>query len=207
MTLPPTRVLLVVAIAVIGLVLVGGGLWFWMGVQSERAQASHAEALAQAYTARTPQSPAAAKTAAVTALETALGQAPNAALAGQTAYELGNLRFDTGQYATARAAYEIARARATSASVRTLAHAGVAATWEAERNFAKAIEAYTAALDGQKPGAFYYEDLLIGLGRSQELAGRRDDAIATYKRLLKDVPKLKREDEIRGRLASLGVGV
>lgn len=105
----------------------------------------------------------------------------------------------------ARAAYEIAQGRAASATLRTLAHAGIAATWEAERNFAKAVDAYTAALSGKQPGQFYYEDLLIGLGRSQELAGRRDDAIATYKRLLKDVPKLRREDEIRGRLASLGV--
>ena len=36
------------------------------------------------------------------------------------------------------------------------------------------------------------------------LAGRKDDAIQTYKRALKEVTKLRREPEIRGRLANLG---
>ena len=203
--LPPPRTLAAIGIVVIVVVLAGGGVWFWMHTQSERAQATHADALAQAQAARSPQAAAAAKTAAMTALESALAQAPDAALAAQSAYELAGLRFDTGQYEGARAAYEIARGRASSATMQTLAWAGIAATWEAERNFAKAIDTYTAAVAAHQPGQFYYEDLLIGLGRSQELAGRRDDAIATYKRLLKDVPKLRREDEVRGRLASLGV--
>lgn len=203
---PTPRALIATGLGALALGLLVGGVWFWMSTQTERAQATHADALAQAYAARNPQSPAAAKTAAMAALEAALAQAPGAPLAVQSAYELGNIRFDSGQYPTARAAYEIAYARTGSATIRTLAHAGIATTWEAERNFAKAIDAYTAALAGQKPGQFYYEDLVIGLGRSQELAGRRDEAIGTYRRLLKDVPKLRREDEIRGRLASLGAG-
>jgi tetratricopeptide (TPR) repeat protein len=199
------RLLAAVGLGVLALVLVVGGAWFWLSTQSERAQALHAEGLAQAYALRGGQAPAAARTTAVTALEAALAQAPGAPLAAQSAYELGNLRFDLGQYPAARAAYEVARAKAGSTTIQTLAQAGIAATWESERNFASAITAYTAALDGAKPGQFYYEDLLIGLGRSQELAGKRDDAIKTYQRLLKDVPRLRRESEIRGRLASLGV--
>lgn len=202
---PTPRALVAAGLGVLALVLLVGGVWFWLSAQTERAQAAHADALAQANTVRNPQTPAAAKMAAMTALEGALAQAPGAPLAAQSAYELGNIRFDTGQYPMARAAYEIAHGRAGSGTIRTLAHAGIAATWEAERNFAKATDTYTAALTGQKPGQFYYEELLIGLGRSQELAGRRNEAIATYKRVLKDVPKLRREDEIRGRLASLGV--
>jgi tetratricopeptide (TPR) repeat protein len=202
---PAPRMLLWAGAGLLALVLVVGGAWFWISTQAEHAQALHADALAQAHAARNAQSAAAARTAAVSALENALAQAPGAALAAQSAYELGNLRFDAGQYAGARAAYEVALAKAGGGTVRTLAQAGVAATWEAERNFAKAIEAYTAAAAGEKPGQFYYEDLLLGLARNQELAGRRDDAIQTYRRLLKDVPKLRREDEIRGRLASLGV--
>ena len=202
---PNPRVLVMVGLSLVVLVLVIGGAWFWTSAQAERAQAVHADALAQAAVARSPEAPAAAKIAAVSALESALAQAPGAALAAQSAYELGNLRFDTGQYTTARAAYEIAHGRASGPTIRTLANAGIASTWEAERNFPKAVDAYTAAISGTQPGQFYYEDLVIGLGRSQELAGRRDDAIATYKRLLKDMPKLRREDEVRGRLASLGV--
>jgi tetratricopeptide (TPR) repeat protein len=203
--LPSPRTLLTAGLGVLVVILVAGGVWFWMSSQSERAQAIHAEALSQAQAVQSPQTPPAAKAGAISALESAIAQAPGAALAAQSAYELANIRFDTGQFEAARAAYEIARGRAESGTIRTLAQAGIAATWEAERNFAKAIDAYGAALNGRKPGEFCYEDLLTGLGRSQELAGRKDDAIATYKRLLKDVPKLRRGDEIRGRLASLGV--
>jgi tetratricopeptide (TPR) repeat protein len=202
---PEPRTLVAAGLGILVLVLAGGGLWYWLGSRAERAQAVHADALAQAQVARGPQAQPTARTAAVAALEAALAQAPDAGLAAQTAYELGNLRYELGQYAPARAAYEIALARAPSATIRTLARAGIAATWESERNFAKAIEAYTAALGANAGAAFYQEDLMIGLGRSQELAGQRDAAIETYKKILKDVPKLRREEEIRGRLASLGV--
>ena len=200
------RLVAAVGLGLLALILVVGGAWFWLSTHSQRAQALHAEALAQAYAGRGAQAPATARPAAMTALEAALAREPGAPLAAQSAYELGNLRFDVGEFRAARAAYEIARTKAGSATIRTLARAGIAATWESERNFPSAIAAYSDALAGEKPGQFYYEDLLIGLGRSQELAGKRDDAIKTYQRLLKDVPKLRRESEIRGRLASLGVG-
>jgi tetratricopeptide (TPR) repeat protein len=202
---PTPRTLIAVVGGTLAVLLAVGGAWYWLSAQSERAQAVHADALAQAYAARSAQAPATAKTAAMMALEIAVAHSPGAALAAQSAYELGNLRFDLGQYAPARAAYDLALKRAGSPTIRTLARAGIAAAWESERNFAQAVDAYTTAVAGEKPGQFYYEDLLIGLGRSQELAGRRDDAIKTYQRLLKDAPKLRRETEVRGRLASLGV--
>jgi tetratricopeptide (TPR) repeat protein len=203
--LPTPRTLIAAGLGTLVVLLIGGGVWFWIAAERDRTQAVHAEALAQAH-AGTSQATPAAKTAAAGALEAALAQAPGAALAAQSAYELGNLRFDLGAYAPARAAYGVALATAGgTTTVRTLARAAIATTWEAERNFPQAVEAYTVALVGQKPGEFYYEDLLIGLARSQELAGKRDDAIQTYRRLLRDVPKLRRETEVRGRLASLGV--
>jgi tetratricopeptide (TPR) repeat protein len=203
---PTPRALIAAALGTVLVLGVVAGGWFWYAAQQERAQSVHAEALAHAAPARNPQATADARAAAMKALEGALAQAPGAALAAQSAYELGGLRFDVGQYAPARAAYEIAVAKSGhAATIRTLARAGIAATWEAERDWARAVDAYTVALSGEKPGQFYYEDLLIGLGRSQELAGRRDAAIETYQRLLKDVPKLRRESEVRGRLASLGV--
>jgi tetratricopeptide (TPR) repeat protein len=202
---PTPRTLLAVGLGALAVLLAAGGAWFWYSTLQERAQAVHADALAQASSARGAQAAPEAKTAAIGALEGALAQAPGAALAAQSAYELGGLRFDAGQYGPARAAYGVALAKASSVTIRTLARAGIAAAWEAERDFAKASEAYSAALADQKPGQFYYEDLLLGLGRTQEMAGRRDDAIQTYRRLLKDVPKLQRESEVRGRLASLGV--
>ena len=202
---PSPRVLISTALGVLGVLLILGAAWFWYSAQQERAQSVHAEALAQAAAARGGPSPnPAAAGAVIQALEAALARAPGAALAGQSAYELGNLRFDAGAYPAARAAYEIAVAKAGSPTIRTLARAGVATAWEAQQDFPKAAAAYSAAVDNEKAGQFYYEDLLVGLGRTQELSGRRDDAIQTYKRLLKDVAKPRRESEIRGRLASLG---
>lgn len=200
---PAPRTLLTVGLAVLLLAVVVGGAWLWSSMQQERAQIVHAEALARAAGVRGSQDPSASADA-VRALEAALAQAPGAGLAAQSAYELGNLRFDAGAYPAARAAYEVAVMKATSLTIRTLARAGVAATWEAQRDYVKSIDAYTSALAGKTPSQFYYEDLLLGLGRSQELAGRREDAIQTYRRLLKEVPKLQRESEVRGRLASLG---
>ena len=202
---PAPRTLLTVGLALLLLIVIVGGAWLWSSAQEERAQSVHAEALGRVAAVRGAQDTAAAAEA-MRALEGALAQAPSAALAAQSAYELGNLRFDAGAYPAARAAYEIAVAKATSATVKTLARAGVAATWEAQREYAKSVDAYAAAVAAEKPGAFYYEDLLLGLGRAQELAGRREDAIQTYRRLLKDVPKLQRESEVRGRLASLSSG-
>ena len=200
---PSPRSLIFAGLVTLVLILAIGGSWFWYSARQERAQTVHAEALASAATARGAQ-PTTTSTGAIQMLESALAREPGAALAGQSAYELGNLRFDTGEYPAARAAYEIALAKAGSATIRTLARAGIAATWEAQKEFPKAVDAYTTAVAGEKAGQFYYEDLLLGLGRNQEFAGQRDAAIATYKRLLKDVPKLRRESEVRGRLASLG---
>ena len=201
---PTPRALLATGVVMLALMIIVGGAWLWVSTQQERAQSVHAEALARAGASRGGQD-AGGAAAAIPMLESALAQAPGAPLAAQTAYELGNLRFDAGAFPAARAAYEIAIAKAFSPTIRTLGRAGVAATWEAERDFAKSTDAYMAALGGEKPGQFYYEDLLLGLGRSQELAGRREAAIETYRRLLKEVPKSRRESEVRGRLASLGV--
>ena len=54
------------------------------------------------------------------------------------------------------------------------------------------------------PKDFYYEALLADLGRAQELAGRMPEAIATYRRLLKELPQARRAEEIRARLMRLG---
>jgi tetratricopeptide (TPR) repeat protein len=201
--MPAPRTLVAAGLGLLLLLIVAGGAWLWSSAQQERAQTLHAEALARVAAVRGGQNPGASADA-VRALESALAQAPGAGLAAQSAYELGNLRFDGGAYPAARSAYEIAALKATSGTIRTLARAGVAATWEAQRDYAKSVDAYAAAVAGEKPGQFYYEDLLLGLGRAQELAGRRDEAVQTYRRLLKEVPKLQRESEVRGRLASLG---
>src|SRR3989442_1787958 len=132
------------------------------------------------------------------------GAPGRAAMAALGAYELGNVRYGERDWARARSAYEIAAARTGSPTLKALARAGIGYTWEAERNPAKAVESYHAALAGLKPGDFYYEDLLLDLARSQEQAGKKDAAVETYRRHLKELPRSPRADEIKGRLTRLG---
>jgi tetratricopeptide (TPR) repeat protein len=142
---------------------------------------------------------------AVRELESALQQYPSSPMAAQGAFELGNLRYASRQYAQARAAYEIAVAKASRGTIATLARTGIGYTWEAERNFGKAADTYRAALGGLKPQDFFYEELLFDLGRTQEQAGQKNEAIETYRRLVKEMPRTARAEEARARLATLGV--
>ena len=50
---------------------------------------------------------------------------------------------------------------------------------------------------------FLYEEILMGMARAQELLGKPDHALETYRRILREVPLSRRVDDIRWRLASL----
>ena len=186
-----------------GLVAAG---WVWYAREQHRAMAAYAEALARVRAAQAPQAPAEARTAALRDLEATLARFPSAPAAPQAAHHLAGLRYDAGDYAAARSAYEVVLARGASGTLRTLAQAGIGYTWEAERQYSRAIDAYATALVTLGPKDFYYEALLADLGRAQELAGRKSEAIATYQRLLKDLPQARRAGEIRARLMRLGAG-
>jgi hypothetical protein len=86
-----------------------------------------------------------------------------------------------------------------------MARAAVARTWEAERNFGRAAEAYGALSAQVAPRSFMYEDALVDQARTLELAGKKDEAIAAYQRVLKELPAARRADDVRSRLASLGI--
>lgn len=204
MTLPTARALFVTAAAAVTVGLLGAGGWFWYGSMQHRAMAAYAEALTRAQTAQGSQATADARAAAILDLESVLTQYPSGPGAPQVAYQLGNLRYDAQQYAQSRGAYEIALAKGASNTLRVLTQAGVAYTWEAERNYPKAVEGFRAALSGLGPKDFYYEEVLLGLGRAQELAGLKAEAIATYQRALTELTQTRRVEEIRARLAALG---
>jgi tetratricopeptide (TPR) repeat protein len=188
---------------VIALLALGIGVWYWQAAEERRASSVYAAAMARLATAR-GQDAAATRVAAARDLEAALETYPSAGMAAQAALELASVRYADRQYAPARSAYEVALARAGSATLRTLARLGIASTWEAERDFPKAADTYRAVLGDLKPQEFQYEETLIDLARVQELAGRKDEAIQTYRRLLKDVPSTRRAEDVRTRLASLG---
>ncbi|RPH80882.1 MAG: hypothetical protein EHM88_12015, partial [Candidatus Rokuibacteriota bacterium] len=123
------------------------------------------------------------------------------------AYELGNLRFSAGQYAAARAAYDVALQRGATGVIAAMARAGVARTWEAERDFARAAEAYGALATSLEPRSFLYEDALVDQARALELSGKKAEAVVIYQKILKELPTAKRSDDVRSRLASLGIAV
>jgi len=205
MTLPTWRTLAIIAAAVAAVLVLGLGGWLWTSVQQQRGMAEYAETLERARQGESPSASAEARIQAIRGLEGVLAQYPSNSMAPQAAYELGNLRFAAHEYDKARAAYQVTIAKAGSGTLATLARAGIAYAWEAERKFADATQAYQTALADLKPAAFYYEELLVDLARAQELAGKKDEAIITYRRILKDLPRSARSDDVRNRLASLGV--
>jgi len=199
---PRTLILTGAAVVVVG-ALAGGG-WYWHMVSQRHAMAAYALALTRAQPAMSPQATADARAAGIRDLETALTQYPSGPGAAQIAYDLGSLRFDAQQYVQARGAWELALAQGPPRTLKTLSQGGVAYTWEAERNYAKAVDAFKVALTGLGPKDFYYEDLLLGLARTQDLAGQKADAIATYRRAMTELAQSRRLEEIKARLAALG---
>ncbi len=204
LTLPTGRTLIIAGIALLGIVALGAGGWYWHTVSQRHAMAAYAEAMTRAQAALSPQATADARAAGIRELETALTQYPSGPGASQVAYELGSLRYDAQQYAQARGAWDIAVAQGAPRTLKALSLGGVAYTWEAERNYAKAVDAFKIALTGLGPKDFYYEELILGLGRTQELAGQKAEAIATYRRALGELAQSRRVDEIKARLAALG---
>jgi tetratricopeptide (TPR) repeat protein len=204
LTVPTGRTLIMAGAAGLVVVALGAGGWYWHIVSQRHAMAAYADAMTRAQPALTPQATADAKATGIRELETALTQYPSGSGAAQVAYELGNLRYDAQQYAQARGAWELAVAQGPARTIKALSQGGIAYTWEAERNYAKAVEAFKIALTGLGPKDFYYEDLLLGLARTQELAGQKADAIATYRRALGELAQSRRVEEIKARLVALG---
>jgi TolA-binding protein len=202
--MPSWRTLAIGAGATLVVVLLAVGAWFWNASQQQRGSAAYAASLTNHRAAEAPQATGEARTAAMHDLERVLAEYPSNVMAPQAAYMLGNLRFATGQFDRARAAYQITVARAGSGTMATLARAGVGYAWEAERKLPEATQAFEAALSDLRPTSFYYEELLTDLARVQQRSGKKDAAITTYRRFLKDLPKSPRAPEIRTRLASLG---
>ena len=183
-------------------VLVTAG-WLWLRVEDSRGQAALAASADVVQQADAPLATPEARQKAIAALQIVLAQHGRSSAAVQAAYQLGNLQYQSGDYAAARGAYEIALAKGASGSLRTLAASGVGYTWEAEKNYANAVTAYDALARQSGPQQFFFEDALLDLARAQALAGKPADAVATYERLLKEVPDTRRASDIRSKIAEL----
>lgn len=203
-SLPSTRSLIITVALVIAVALVALGGWAWYGASQRRVAAAFAAVTPRVQAAQAADASADAKAAAIKDLEAVLKQYPRARMASQAAYDLGNLRLAANDYAGARAAYELALERGAPPIISVLARGGIGRSWEAERNFAKAADAYGALVKELEPKSFAYEDTLMDWARTLELAGRKGEAVAAYQRLLKDVPNARRADDVRARLVALG---
>ncbi len=197
------RMALQIAGALVLVLLLGIGGWFWDQTRESRGLLALSEASTLAQQAESPAAPAEAREKAVKALETVMSDYPRLSALPQAAYQLGNLRYGAGQYAAARGAYQVALAKGATGTVRTLAALGLGYTWEAEKSYDKALTAYEAAARTLGPKDFLYEEVLMDLARSQELTGKAPAALGTYRRILKEVPDSRRTHEVQSRLAYL----
>jgi tetratricopeptide (TPR) repeat protein len=203
--LPATRTLVIAGAAIGLLALAALGGWAWHDAGQRSMASAYGEVMARVQTAEASDATAETKAAAARDLEAVLARYPSARMVPQAAYELGNLRLGARQYPAARTAYELALQRGASGMVRTLSRSGIARSWEDERDFAKAAEAYAALVADLEPRSFLYEEALLNHARALELSGKRTEAVAAYQKVLKDVPNARRADDIRTRLASLGI--
>jgi tetratricopeptide (TPR) repeat protein len=207
MTLPTPRTLVIGGLTLVAVALAAFGGWAWWDAQHRRALGDTAEVLARVQPALAPDATAEAKLTGARELEQLLERFPSARTVPSVAYELGNLRFSAGQYAAARAAYDVALQRGATGVIAAMARAGVAGTWEAERDFTRAAEAYAALATSLEPRSFLYEDALVDQARALELSGKKAEAVVIYHKILKELPTAKRSDDVRSRLASLGIAV
>jgi len=85
-----------------------------------------------------------------------------------------------------------------------LARTSIGYTWEAERDWGKAIDAYLGVARDVGPKDFLYEEVQFALARVQELGGKPAEAITTYERVLKAAPNSARAEEAKQHLMRLG---
>jgi TolA-binding protein len=190
-----------VVILVIGLIWGAWALW----KMRYEAQGSIAFTQARALAAQS-QAPGASQETrqrAERALQDVVAEYPRLSSIGQAAYLLGSLRFANGQWTSARGAFEIARDKAGSPTLAALAALDVGYSWEAEKNYPEAEKAFRSAISSAGAKSFLYEEAMLDIARVQDLGGKREAAVETYQRLLKDLPDSRRAEEFRSRMASL----
>jgi TolA-binding protein len=183
--------------------LIWGGWALWKMRYEAQGSIAFTQARALAVQSQAPGASQEARQRAEQALQDVVAEYPRLSSIGQAAYLLGSLRFANGQWASARAAFEIAQARAGSPTLAALAALDIGYSWESERNYPEAEKAFRSAISSAGPKSFLYEEAMLDIARVQDLGGKREAAVETYQRLLKDLPDSRRAEEFRSRMASL----
>ncbi len=191
------------AAALAVLALVAAGAWAWYRSQESRGLAALADATVLVQEAEAPGAPPQARDKATHALEAVISEYPRLSALPQAAYQLGNIKYAAGQYSAARSAYELALAKGASGSLWALAGIGIGYTWEAEKNYANAAQAYEKVASALGPKDFLYEEAVMGDARAQELSGKPAVALELYQRLLREAPDSRRAEDLRNHVAAL----
>ena len=183
--------------------LIWGGWTLWKTRYETQGSIALTQARALAVQSQAPGASQETRQRAEKALQDVIAEYPRLSSVGQAAYLLGSLRYANAQYAAARAAFEVARDKASSPTLAALSALDLGYCWEAEKNYAEAEKAYRSAISSVGPKNFLYEEAMLDNAREQDLGGRREAAVETYQRLLKDLPDSRRAEEFRSRMASL----
>ncbi len=197
------RWVLAAGVGLLALLGLGFGAWSWYSAAQARGLHEVAQASALAQEALGPQGTLTQREAAVRKLDETIARYPSSWLVPQAAYHLGNLRYEAHAYEAARGTYTLALARGARDSLATLCRLGIGYSWEAQEKYGDALAAYQEALLHLGPTGFLYEEVLMAVARAAELTGKPDEALETYRRILREVPQTRRADDIRWRLASL----
>lgn len=189
------------AIACVFLLALGG--WAWWSSYQSRGLAALELATIRVQKAQSSQASTETRADAIQALQSVIKRYPWLTALPQAAYQLGDLQYQAKAFDAARESHQLALAKGARGSLATLCQLGIGYTWEAQGNYANALAAFEAALRRLSAHDFLYEELLMDVARTHELLGQRDRAREAYHRLLKDLPKSRRAEEVRWRLASI----
>lgn len=187
----------------LGVLIAGSAAWTWFQYRESLAQRTLAP-IAQTANQALAGGERGALAAVAEQLKRFVGDHPRSRVSAEGWYLLGNVQFQLQNLDAALAAYGEA-GRHGSLSVVALSGLDLGYTREAKGDLRGALDAYNQTLTGRTAKDFLYGDLLLAKGRVLEQTGDKAGAIETYKRFLRDLASSTRVDEVRARLALLGV--
>jgi TolA-binding protein len=200
------RDIMTVAVAVIVLLVLVGGYTWWRSARNARANAMLAGALATNSAPVVPPTPPAPGSpppvpqpgtfqteqaraeAALPRFTEAANAYPNTEAGIAARYHAASLMASLGRYGEAEAQYrEVVDKGGNSIYART-ARLGLAEVQVAQQKYDDAIAIYTE-LSRDSEAAIPVDGVLIRLGRAYARAGRRDEAIAAFNRVVQEFPQ------------------
>ena len=117
-------------------------------------------------------------------------------------YYLGSLAFRRGDYEGSAARYrEAAKAASGDGTMNFLLNTGAGSSLEAKGDFAGAAESYRKA--AETAGASFKAMAQFDEARALELAGRKSEAVALYRRIMQENPESIRKDLIEIKIARM----